>query len=76
MKKVEAVDVKQNIIKSVTCDKCKKETDIVGEWEEMWRMQWIAGYYSNVFDDGVEYAIDICEQCIKEAFGPYIRRLG
>ena len=67
--------ISQDILTAIQCDKCKKTIDYYKdsyEFQEMISLDWVAGYCS-IFGDGNEVSIDLCEHCIKELLGPYIR---
>lgn len=57
---------------SVTCDKCKKIYDDQLELQEFLCIDTIAGYGS-VFGDGFDVELDLCQYCVKEILGPYLR---
>ncbi len=62
----------------IICDVCHKEfsleNDII-EVQEMHHLSFTGGYGS-VFEDGQHYEIDICQNCVKEKLGAYIRKVG
>ena len=60
---------------SATCDKCgKTETDVM-ELQE-WFFYHFTGGYNSIFGDMDEYEIDLCQQCLKELLGQYLRYKG
>jgi hypothetical protein len=57
----------------ITCDRCKQsfaKDDV--EWHECHSIEFVGGYYS-VFGDGNTVSIDLCQQCVKETIGSWIR---
>jgi len=77
--KEKEVTTKQQVKISVVCDVCKKEyfyesedqTDIF-ETQEFVSLSYEGGYGS-VFGDDDQIEIDICQSCLKEKLGEYIR---
>jgi len=62
------------VIKSVTCDICKMEVlaDNPLELQEFHHINFIGGFNS-IFGDGDEVSCDICQHCLKEKLGDYLR---
>ena len=62
------------------CDKCKREVHpsaygietVHFEAEEFTHIKHQAGYGS-VFEDGKTYTLDLCQYCLKELLGRYLR---
>jgi antitoxin CcdA len=74
MKKFENVETIIPVLKSIVCDCCKKEyleTDVF-ELEEFINISKINGYGS-IFGDGSILELDLCQHCIKNFLGEYIR---
>ena len=42
------------------------------ELQEFVHVEWICGYGSVMYD-GNTYAIDLCQQCVKEVLAPFAR---
>lgn len=61
-------------LKSVTCDVCKKEYDREDymEVQEFSHIKLHCGYGS-IFGDGDVVRLDICQHCLKEKLGTYLR---
>ncbi len=62
-------------LKSIQCDKCKKEfqnDDDIFEIQEFHHVRFEGGYGS-VFGDGDIIECDICQHCLKELIGNYYR---
>ena len=64
-------------LESVTCDICGKtyfNSDNIGEFEiqEFLYFNNICGYGS-VFGDETKISLDICQHCLKEKLGEYIK---
>jgi hypothetical protein len=70
--------VKQKVFESITCDVCKKKFDDLEvdmfEMQEVVHIQRTCGYGS-VFGDENEIELDICQHCLKEKLGQYVRIL-
>jgi hypothetical protein len=59
----------------VTCDRCHREmapNDLDGEHQERIAIRFRAGY-SSVFGDGNLVEADLCQHCVKEVLGPWLR---
>lgn len=59
----------------VVCDRCHREMDPEStdlEWQERIAIRFRAGYGS-VFGDGNLVEADICQYCLQEVFGKYLR---
>jgi len=59
----------------ITCDKCKIDASSdkeIFEYQEFLRVRFRGGYGS-VFGDGDICEIDLCQRCLKEVLGAYIR---
>jgi len=65
------------VVSSVVCDVCQKEYDADDfvEMQEFHHIDFVGGYGS-VFEDMSRYNCDICQHCLKEKLGPYIRKVG
>lgn len=60
-------------IEKVICDRCKKDlTKDVLERQEMMNYRNVGGY-SAVFGDGMNIELDMCQHCVKEVLGAWIR---
>jgi hypothetical protein len=63
---------------AIICNKCGKrmteEEDNV-EWQELFTFDFECGYGS-VFGAGSEWEIDLCQNCLKEVLGPYMKERG
>lgn len=61
--------------KQLRCDRCGREAHSNGEdWEfsEFTSVDFTAGYAS-VFEDGHKVQIDLCQHCLKETLGQWLR---
>ncbi len=77
MIKTKKVMVEDEVSISVICDVCKKEyrkEDGPLELQEFTHIKFRGGYGS-VFGDDVDFAIDVCQHCLKEKLGAYIREV-
>ena len=80
MKEYKTVDASYKEIESKTCDKCGKKAvrgdgnslQHMIEWQEFISIGFTGGYGS-VFGDGDSYECDLCQSCVKELIGKYIR---
>jgi protein-arginine kinase activator protein McsA len=66
-----------NVPELIICDVCKKQiehNDYI-ETQEMTTIHFTGGYGS-VFGDGAEIELDICQSCLKEKLGEYLRIEG
>jgi len=63
---------------SITCDICNKiyidsiENNDILEIQEFTHINFTGGYGS-IFGDGDEIKLDICQHCLKEKLGQYIK---
>jgi hypothetical protein len=68
--KVEKYDVVEKI-----CDKCGRKAHFnedVFEYQEF-QFYYISGGYGSVFGDPANLECDLCQHCVKELLGPYLR---
>ena len=60
----------------IVCDKCGREMDIEMqddlEFQESVHIEFVGGY-SSVFGDGAHCKLDLCQHCLNEVVGEYIR---
>lgn len=63
----------QSTVTQLQCDRCNRQADI-GEPEffEFTSIDYKAGYGS-VLGDGNQVEIDLCQHCLKETLGPWLR---
>jgi len=72
--KIEAVR-SQPYIQSLICDRCGREAERDGlecEFHEFTSIQNRAGYGS-IFGDGNRVEVDLCQHCVKDTLGAWIR---
>jgi hypothetical protein len=65
----------QSFTKQLCCDRCAREADIDDvdcEFHEFTSIEYKAGYGS-VFGDGNKVEVDLCQHCLKELLGAWIR---
>ena len=60
------------VIKSITCDVCKEEYKETFDLQEFVHLDFDCGYGS-IFNDGNTIECDICQHCLKEKLGDYLR---
>ena len=68
---------KVKVLETMTCDVCKK-TYTEKDWEETQEFHCIdfVGGYGSIFGDGVRVQCDICQHCLNDLIGSYIRVVG
>jgi hypothetical protein len=55
------------------CNRCGRRLSIDDpDWQERVSLSWRGGYDS-IFGDGADLSIDLCQQCVKEALGPWLQ---
>lgn len=64
-------------LQAIVCDRCGRESDIedtFGAFEavEFTSIQYVGGYYS-IFGDGARISLDICQHCLKETLGEWLK---
>lgn len=69
--KIEAARL-QTYIKRLVCDRCGVGAEMDDEYHEFTSIEYRAGYGS-IFGDGNEVEVDLCQHCIKETLGAWIR---
>jgi hypothetical protein len=72
MKKFEEKTV-QSLV-SLKCDCCGRESKIEDDYEasEFVSLEFVGGYKS-IFGDGTHVSIDICQYCLKEKLGIWLK---
>jgi antitoxin CcdA len=73
----EKVQEERTKIKSKECDKCHRNFDVnnidnICEIQEFIHIRNVGGYGS-IFGDEVEIELDLCQHCVKEVLGQYLR---
>lgn len=68
---------------AIQCDKCgrKMDTDMAddgADWCELQESLSIAftGGYGSILGDGNQFELDLCQHCVKELLGPYLRQVN
>jgi hypothetical protein len=60
-------------VAACTCDRCgQRLTPNDDDWHEKLSIAYTAGYFS-VFGDGAAISIDLCQRCVRETLGPWLR---
>jgi len=74
MLKVKTVEVPSEVVESITCDKCGKviSPDDWMEWQEIVTISFRGGFGS-IFGDEGSFRCDLCQYCLKETLGKYIK---
>lgn len=65
----------QSHLKRVCCDRCGRASDIDGldhEFHEFVSISHTAGYGS-IFGDGTSVEVDLCQYCMREVLGEWLR---
>ncbi len=63
----------QSFVKQIRCDRCERLSELgETEFEEFVSVDHKAGYAS-VFGDGNQVQIDLCQHCVKELLGQWLR---
>lgn len=63
----------------IRCDRCGYEVRLDGGVEracalqEYLSIEFTAGYGAKAFDDGTHYSCELCEACVKDILGSYLR---
>jgi hypothetical protein len=73
MLKLEQITTPQ--VTAVVCDRCgqeMKKRGCDGEWDERISIAFRGGYHS-IFGDGNAVELDLCQHCLKEVLGQWIR---
>lgn len=74
MKKMRRKMVRE--ISGYVCDRCGREADFddmkAMEAQEFISIERIGGY-SSIFGDGNQISVDICQYCLKEVLGEWLR---
>lgn len=61
-------------ISACACDRCgrRMSPDDPYEWQEKMSLDWEGGFDS-VFGDGTHVSLDLCQHCIRETLGQWLR---
>jgi antitoxin CcdA len=75
--KKQVVEEPIDVLTGIICDVCKKSFDIkdeegIMEAQEFHYINFMGGYGS-VFGDGVNVKLDICQHCLNEKLGKYLK---
>lgn len=79
MKIIRMVSNESCRVVALRCDRCgsdsRGDNDLVANFRtfEYLQLEFVAGYWAEVFDDGTKYDCDLCAQCVKTVLGPYLR---
>jgi len=60
-------------ITRICCDRCLRADDDVMEIQEYLRYSDTGGYSNRVFGDMTPWSIDLCQDCVKEVLGRWIK---
>jgi hypothetical protein len=63
-------------VSAITCDRCRKTYDDVLERQEFLCWADTGGYGNIVFGDMSRVEIDLCQYCVIEVLGQWVRVLG
>lgn len=68
--------VKTKVPDTISCDRCPRTDSVKGmEGQEFLRFSMGAGFGS-VFGDGNLVSLDLCQHCVKEVLGEWLRVEG
>jgi hypothetical protein len=72
MIKYDIINIKQQVLNKVICDKCKKEISKKDnlELQELHHIDFYAGY-SSVFGDENRITCDLCQHCLYELISDF-----
>jgi len=60
-------------VSACTCDRCQRRmTPDDYEWHEKLSVSFQGGYGS-IFGDGYKVEVDLCQQCVKETLGAWLK---
>ena len=67
-----------NEVSAYICDRCGRDTAKPGNEEEGFEFVSIdcIGGYDSIFGDQSHISIDLCQYCLKETLGPWLRISG
>jgi hypothetical protein len=78
MKQYQDKHIIEKQVVTITCDRCKKVATIDSsaffEFQEFKTISLCAGYGS-VFGDGGYYEVDLCQHCLRDLLGAYLREV-
>ena len=66
-------------LSGIRCDRCQAEARLHGDisglfdFQEYLLVEFTSGYGAKAFDDGINYSCELCEQCVKDLLGDYLR---
>jgi len=67
------IPARKEKITSICCDRCLREDTDVMEIQEYLRYSDTGGYSNHVFGDMTRWSIDLCQDCVKEVLGRWIK---
>ncbi|MGF6963941.1 hypothetical protein OKW43_000946 [Paraburkholderia sp. WC7.3g] len=62
-------------VAACTCDRCGRRmtpVDDQWEWYEKMSLDWRGGFGS-IFGDGAHVSLDLCQQCVRDTLGRWLR---
>lgn len=63
----------ESFTKQIRCDRCGRLADLGDfEFQEFASIDFTAGY-GTIFGDGNDVQVDLCQHCLKETLGPWLR---
>ena len=74
-KRIDKEEILMDVVKSITCDCCSREVDVIDgifEAQEMLAFGTTGGFGSKI-GDGVKWSIDLCQVCTWSLLGKYIQ---
>jgi hypothetical protein len=61
------------VLVALTCDRCGKRHDDVLERQEFLRWKDTGGYGNMAFGDMCKLELDLCQHCVKDTLGQWVR---
>jgi antitoxin CcdA len=72
MKKRREIETTLSTTVAITCDVCKTEYVDMADFHEFLQIDHQGGYWS-IFGDGAKIECDICQVCVKNLLGDFLR---
>lgn len=60
-------------VKSIICDRCGREDEVPGLEAQEYLTIDTHGGYGSVIGDMASIKLDLCQHCLKEVLGPWLR---
>lgn len=79
MKIIRIYEAQDTEVIGIRCDRCgidvRTHAGLCEQFalQEFLSIDFFAGYGAYAFEDGTRYQCEICEQCVKDLLGPFLR---